>query len=48
MLHRRLSLAAGLILLAGACRGSLVDDGNNGQNPPPGNTTPALAVRIDA
>jgi len=35
-----------LILLAGACKGSLVDDGGNGQNNPPGTITPALAVRI--
>ena len=45
MLHRRY-LAAGLFLLAGACKGHLIDIDNNGQNNPPGTTTPALAVRL--
>ena len=46
MLHRRPYLAAGLLLLAGACKGHLIDDQNPGQNNPPGTTTPALAVRL--
>ncbi len=46
MLHRTPWLTAGLLLLAGACKGHLIDLENPGQNNPPGTTTPALALRL--
>jgi hypothetical protein len=45
MLHRRRCLAAGLFLIAGACKGHLIDVDNPGQNNP-GTVTPALALRL--
>ncbi len=46
MRHRGIYLAAGVILLAGACKGHLIDVDNSGQSNPPGTKTPALALRI--
>ncbi len=46
MLHRSLRVAAGMFLLAGACKGTIIDVDNPGQHNPPGGTTAELAVRL--
>ncbi len=46
MRHPTVCLAAGLLLLAGGCKGHQIDGDLPGQNNPPGTTTPALGLRL--